>query len=262
MRPARLSATAVLVLLLAAAAPGCSTAQKVESFAVDEPVTRIVLDVDNGDTTVVGTEARSVSVRRTVHQRRGKPQLTRRVTAGVLTLRSRCPSGFLGSCSVEHRVSAPSHTDIEVHARSGSVRVERLQSAVTVTTGSGAVTLTRPGGRVMVRTGSGKLALDQASDDLDLQTGSGSITADRLASPHAVVRTGSASVRLDFTAAPDSLDVTSGSGTVEATLPKDAYQVDTSTTSGTVTVKGLRKERTGRHLKATTVSGDITIKGQ
>lgn|GEM_PF-2064344 len=263
MPPGRPSSLALLALVAVAglAAPACSVPRRTASFDITQPVTRVEVDVDRGTTTVVATDAPAVSVRRTVHHRRGRPKLAMGVVNGALTLRSRCPSGFLVSCAVDHRVAVPPHTEVMVRAGSGDVAVERMQAGVDVGTASGRVHLVRAGGLVTARTGSGEVVLDGASDQVTVETASGHVTGQHLLAPEVKVSAGSGKVELRFEREPDSVEVTTGSGAVSATVPKGAYQVETNTGSGNVSVKGLEKKNTARHIRATTVSGDITVSG-
>src|SRR3954447_5524160 len=246
--------------LLALGLGGCSTSSKAEDFTVPDKITKVVIDTESGSTTVIGGTDAVTTVHRTVRTRRSTPKLTKTVDNGVLTLKAECPSGFLKSCAVDHRVTVPSHTAVEVHSGSGAVTVQRVQAQIDVRTGSGSVQLNRPGGTVHIETGSGDVEVDGGSDELTLRTGSGKVSAERLTSPRVTGTSTSGDLSAAFEAAPDAVDLHSSSGAVTIQVPKGTYQVDTTTSSGKVQVNGLDKGNSSRVIKATTASGDITLK--
>lgn len=256
----RLTPAVALAVGAGLTATGCAS-RRVAAFEVTAAVTKVVVDVDSGDVEVKASDTGKVSVRRTVGQRRGGPRLNRTLADGVLTVTARCPSGFLVSCRVDHRLTVPPHTALVVRAGSGDVDVERVQDSVDVVAGSGDVTLVRPGGPTSVRTGSGDVDVEAASDDLSVRTTSGDLSGDKLVAPTVTARSGAGDIDLGFDAAPDSLDLRTTSGDVRAKVPKGAYRVDTSTSSGDVSVKGLEREGASRRITATTSSGDIHVEG-
>jgi hypothetical protein len=250
----------VAVAVLALGLSGCSTSKKADDFTVADKVTKVIIDTGAGTTTVVGSTDAVITVHRTQRTRRTTPKLTKTVDNGVLTLKADCPTGFMKSCAVDHRVTVPAHTAVEIHSSSGAVTVQRVQDPITVQTGSGSVQLNRPGGTVHVVTGSGDVEVDGGSDELTLQTGSGKITAERLTSPRVTGTSSSGPLDVAFEAAPDGVDLHTSSGAVTIQVPKGTYQVDTTTSSGKVQVNGLDKGNSSRVIKATTASGDITLK--
>src|SRR3954471_158709 len=257
------------VLLIAAFAAlglfltGCGTSTKSDTSTVSQPVRRVIVEVASGDVKVTGTTGNSLRLHRSARVRRAHPRFDKQLQDGVLRLTSRCNAGWFGACRGGAKLGLRDHTEVEGHSASGNVRIDRAAAAVDVTTGSGSIDLVHVGGVVRAHTGSGKLTVDHASDDLILETGSGAIAAAATTARRVLAKTASGKVQLVFSEAPDEVDAQTGSGDIEADVPKGAYQVDTgSSGGGSISVKGLDKTTgSDRHVRASTGSGSIKITG-
>ena len=256
----RLCPAILLVVVALFGLAACAKTQ-VDRFAVNEDLTKVVLDVGAGNVTITGTNDLAVSVRRIIHKRGKKPTLSQTTNDGVLTIKARCSGGLFRSCRVDHELAVPTHLPVEVRASSGTITIAHLQETIDVRTESGSVRVTEPGGRTTVHTGSGNLDVDKASDDLTLDTGSGTISATRLTTGIVKATTGSGRVTLQFEEAPDDVEVQTGSGAINVKVPSQSYTVEPKTSSGKITVKGLKTGTAGGHIKATTGSGNISIQG-
>ncbi|WP_162606079.1 DUF4097 family beta strand repeat-containing protein [Jiangella aurantiaca] len=171
---------------------------------------------------------------------------------------------------VELRPAGPDGDDLarrtQVEHRPGAVRIEvprttsllgrstSVDIAVTVPTGStvdaqagsGDIRLDGRFADVAAKCGSGDIAVD-ICDDLRLSTGSGDVYVTESAG--AVIRTGSGSIR--FGTAGGTVDLESGSGTIEVEQPLSSGRI--SAASGDVRIATVD----GR-VELKTASGDIT----
>ena len=255
------------IAIVATAGPllsACGTSTKSSTAIVSEPVRRVVIDVGRGDTVVTGAARNDVHVAWKARVRRAKPTFERHLVDGVLTLSAKCRASMLGACRIDQTVAVPAHTEVEVHAGSGAVRVDRAEASVTVQSGSGAIDLVRTGGVVRAQTGSGSVTIDRASDDVTVTTGSGSVAAKDLLARRLEVHTGSGDLTASFQEPPDDVTVDSASGDIEVTVPKGGYEVDTRASSGgSIEVKGLDKAaESPRHIRVSTASGSIKVAGK
>lgn len=262
--PRTVVGAAAVVVLAGPLLSACGTNTKSSSVTVTDPVRRVVIDVGRGDTVVTGSARNDVHVAWKARTRRAKPEFEQHVVDGVLTVSSKCNARFLGACRVDQEVAVPAHTEVEVHAGSGDVRVDRAEASVTVQSGSGGIELVRTGGVVRAQTGSGAITIDRASDDVTVTTGSGSVSAKDLLARRLEVRTGSGDVTASFQEPPDDVAVDSASGDIDLTVPKGGYEVDTRASSGgSIEVKGLDKTTdSSRHIRVSTASGSIKVSGK
>jgi DUF4097 and DUF4098 domain-containing protein YvlB len=168
--------------------------------------------------------------------------------------------------SVDYEITAPPDTRIRAKSGSGDQTVEGMQAGVDIETGSGDVRLSDLAGDIRIHTGSGNVQARGASGpfearagsgdikieekskgDVRLETGSGNIEA-RGVDGGLRASTGSGNVRIDGVPA-NNWSVKTGSGNAELRLPQEAaFDVDVSTSSGSVVVN---------HPVTTTVQGRV-----
>lgn len=110
-----------------------------------------------------------------------------------------------------------------VDAGSGDVRVTDATGDLNLDTGSGNVVVSNAkGDSLLVDTGSGDVALDHADvRHLKIDTGSGNADATAVRSQDVYIDTGSGDVTMELLAGGGSIDVNTGSGQVNLTLPAD-----------------------------------------
>jgi DUF4097 and DUF4098 domain-containing protein YvlB len=168
--------------------------------------------------------------------------------------------------SVDYEITAPPDTRIRAKSGSGDQTIEGMQAGVDIETGSGDVRLSDLAGDIRIHTGSGNVQARGASGpfearagsgdikieekskgDVRLETGSGNIEA-RGVDGGLRANTGSGNVRIDGVPA-NNWSVKTGSGNAELRLPQEAaFDVDVSTSSGSVVVN---------HPVTTTVQGRV-----
>src|ERR1700757_2987953 len=168
--------------------------------------------------------------------------------------------------SIDYEITAPADTRLRSKSGSGNLIVEGLHANVDLETGSGDVRLRDLTGEVRAHTGSGNIRADNVSGAFDARAGSGDIRLEEkgqgdvradTGSGNIEVRdvngglhasAGSGNVKVEGKPAND-WNVKTGSGNVEVKVPEQAaFDVDISTSSGTVTVD---------HPISTTIQGRV-----
>lgn len=136
--------------------------------------------------------------------------------------------------------------ELRVKSGSGDIRLGSTSASVSISTGSGDVAITSSHGPTVVKTGSGDLAVATADGDLSMATGSGDVTVARLNRGRFTSKGASGDVRVGIPAGvPVWTDISALSGQVRSGLVGAGQPAD-----GQDYIE----------LRATTVSGDITLK--
>jgi hypothetical protein len=115
------------------------------------------------------------------------------------------------------------HGALMVDAGSGDVRVTDVTGNLSLDTGSGNVVVSNAkGDELLIDTGSGDVTLDHAeARSLKIDTGSGNADATAVRSQDVYIDTGSGDVSVELLAGGGSMDINTGSGQVNITLPGD-----------------------------------------
>ncbi|MEV7779065.1 DUF4097 family beta strand repeat-containing protein [Kitasatospora sp. NPDC088351] len=180
----------------------------VSERSYDVAVTKVQLDTGSAAVRIrPGPEGRVV-----VHQNLDwmvrAPVVSTSFEGTVLTVRMRCnqvlPMADLG-CGAMIDLEVPAAASVAGEGTSGSVEIADLRGDVRLSLTSGAIHLTGLSGQVYA------------------STTSGMVQAKGLSSARAEVSVASGSVELEFSAAPRSVDVSTRSGSLELTLPRDAH---------------------------------------
>jgi hypothetical protein len=238
-------AGAVITAVLAfTGGAGFGPATKVtEQADFAEPISRIMVDTPSGEVEVnAGGEI--VHVERTLSYGDERPEVIEQVEDGVLTLSVRCEGGgfLIGGCGADYVITAPADVALEVDTGSGGIDINGMTAGGRFDTGSGGVDLEGVGGEVSADTGSGSV------DGSALVVTS--ITAD----------TGSGGVDLEFASAPDMVEVSTGSGSVEITVPEGTYAIAMDSSSGSETLEGVVNDPSAeRTITIDTGSGGILV---
>ena len=101
----------------------------VDEHVVREPVQKVVIDAEDGDVTL-DRSVDNVHVRVERNHLINTPSTSRHVADGVLTLKTRCPIGFV-TCRSEYRVGVPAGVDVTVDKPSGRVDARAIGGEVT-----------------------------------------------------------------------------------------------------------------------------------
>jgi hypothetical protein len=193
------------------------------SYAVTASLTGVDLQLSSGEASIVGSSSPALQVRRTDSYAFGHPARERRwVAGGVLHIVSRCPRIVLGSCSASYELAVPQGVAVQVHTRSGAIRMNGFNGDASVGTRSGNVDIEAYCGfHLSASSESGSLYVSTACapQSLRLQTASGDAVAlvppgrYRIGAISGARRQRVTGVRNDPTA-PFTVDVGSASGAV------------------------------------------------
>jgi hypothetical protein len=179
--------------------------KKTETFAVTQPVQKLVVAADAGDVKVLATDADRVTVRRTTHWVTSEPKPTRSTSGGVLRLGDDCHGFTLLRCETSYRIEVPRSLGVDVKVDSGDIDVRGVTGAVNLSSDSGDVSgndlagtrvrATSDSGDVDLELPRGEYALDAHTDSGDTSV-HGIVRNDR--APHAVTaRSDSGDVTVD-----------------------------------------------------------------
>ncbi len=177
-----LSTLAMFATVVIGGGSSCAPVEHDEVFVIDEPVERVVINVQSGDLVLVETDTEEIYVERRVRGWKGSLQLETRTEDGVLTLDASCLGPL--SCRVDSRIELP------------------------------------PGLEVSVVLGDGHVELDGLSGVVDLSLRSGEVLGTDLRSPELALQVASGPVTLSFAEAIDRLSLAMGSGDVSLELPE------------------------------------------
>jgi hypothetical protein len=223
-----LVAASVLILVAVAATLAiwwaASRETRTTSYRVLGDLAGIRLDLGDADVEIDGG-ATAVEVRRIDRFAYGAPSRERRsVTAGTLTISSRCPDQVLGSCRASYRLAVPDNVPLEIQTSRGSVSLTGVRATVSVNTGSGAIA-----------------AAGFCGFQLRATTDTGAVRA------------------LSECSA-DALELRSRAGDVRAVVPSGRYQIDAQSDSGAVRIRGLTNVPDAPfQIQALSTTGDVTV---
>jgi hypothetical protein len=148
-----------------AIAVGVSTARSLTSDTTTRTfpgVREIVVDADEGPVTLRPADGRDVVATAVRHFAPGdEPVVTGAVVNGVLTLRSDCPDFNIG-CEVEHSVTVPAGTVVNVRTVDGAVDAAGLDTphfSATTVAGSVHAAFVTPPGEVRAETVAGAVRI-------------------------------------------------------------------------------------------------------
>jgi hypothetical protein len=239
------AAAAVLACGMAVSAlAGCSGAGPLQhltrGYRVGEPVRTLVVHGHVGGIRVSGDDTGEVSVTERIGFRDTAPATTHRVTAGVLTLDSRCPAH--SGCTVGYDITLPRAT------------------AVSVSDNVGTITLRSLSGRVTAHTGVGDIDLVSVSGPVEVTGHAGQILGHDVSSPHAVAHLSAGRIDITFSAAPATLTAASTAGSVTLRVPAGvSYAVHASTRVGSTRVTVPSSPSSPRVITATVTTGAVTV---
>lgn len=101
----------------------------VDERVIHEPVHTVAIDAEDGDVTLYRA-ADGVHVRVKRDHLINTPSTTQEVARGVLTLKTRCPLGFV-TCRSDYRVGVPAGVAVTVRKPSGRVDARAVGGDVT-----------------------------------------------------------------------------------------------------------------------------------
>ncbi len=200
------------------------------------------------------------------------------INVGVGEVNASGVNGDLGIDVASARVTVAGHTGtLRLDTGSGGADVRDVKGdELSVDVGSGRVSVFGADvRRMVVESGSGGVTVDRVNAaELSVDVGSGGVRIDRATSDRVRVETGSGGVSLELSNSPSTLDVESGSGTVNLSLPANLdAEIDVETGSGgidsdfPVSVNRMSRNRlrgvVGRgtgHIRVETGSGSVRLR--
>jgi hypothetical protein len=209
-------------------------------------VDAIVLDLGSADVELVAGRG-DVVVDHEVHTGWLDGEAEARLRDGELELTFDCPGWadlpFTDGCDGDYVISVPTGVVVTGGTDNGSLRIDGLADAVDVSTDNGDIHLVA------------------TSDDVRVDTSNGRITGTDLASARIEATTSNGPVVLDFAAAPEDVQVDTSNGLVHVQVPDDglAYDVDASTSNGSLSTSVTVDDGAPRRLELTTSNGDVLV---
>jgi Putative adhesin len=221
------SAVIVLGVVLGIAVWWAVTSEaRVTSYAVRGQLDGITLDLGNADARIVGGRDQPlVEVRRTDRFAFGQRAVSRRrISNGVLTLRSRCPRAIVGTCDATYRLTVPNNVPIAVRTGSGDVQIAGFRGSARIDTRTGDIAASAFCGFLL----------------------------------HARADQGDVSAAAACT--PERLELRSRTGDVRAVVPPGRYRIDADSDTGERALRGLQPvDDAPFHILALSGAGDVQV---
>jgi hypothetical protein len=212
-----------------------------------QPVSRVMLNLHDGDITLTPGEAGQVVIERRLQWSQSKPTIEETWAGDALEITSRCAGestlGMRRHCAVAYVMRVPPDVAIDARTLASKIDVRGLSGDLRLSESSGNVNVTNATGRLWV------------------QTTSGGITGAGLRCGQAEVQATSADIDLGFAAAPQQLTVKTGSGNVDIAVPAhDTYRVVVETSAGDTEIKVRQDPGATRTIGVQTSRGDVHIR--
>ncbi|MFD8316110.1 DUF4097 family beta strand repeat-containing protein [Kitasatospora purpeofusca] len=168
------------------------------------------------------------------------PDVTVTSVGGEVLVRTECGT----VCSLQLRVTVPAGLAASVESAAGEITASGLGGALDLTSRSGAISVVGSAG------------------PLALRSDSGSVTVTGSRSPGVRISTGNGTVRAAFAAPPTGVEITTGDGGADLSVPGGAeYSIDARSTAGTPPQINLPVVRDAtRTITVRTAAGAITIR--
>jgi hypothetical protein len=171
-----LSTLAMFASVVLLGGSSCAPVSHDEVFVIDEPVERVVINVQSGELVLAERDTDEIFVERRVQGWKGSLELETRTEEGVLYLDAGCLGPL--SCSVDSRIELPPGLDISVVLGDGRVVLDGLSGVVDVSVRSGEVVgteLRTPELALQVASGPVALSFAEEAERLSLAMGSGDV---------------------------------------------------------------------------------------
>jgi len=147
--------------------------------------------------------------------------------AGELHLTEGCPFALSIACSVSYDIALPSGIAVNVNSGAGDITAMGLTTTASVS----------------------------------LRSGTGDIEATKISAPRVRLDSGAGDIDAQLTMAAQLLESSSGDGNITLTVPNVPYAVHASSSTGTVSDKGMRIDAiSSRGIDASSAAGNVTIR--
>lgn len=226
-----------------------------DSHQLDERITTVQLAADRADVTIKVSDDDKTTVQEKRRYWLWKHGDAYSVDNGVLKLDADC--GW--QCSADFEITVPRGTKVTGENGSGDLSISGV-SGMDVKSRSGKIELSDVSGDVKLDLTSGDVEIGDLTGKLNIKANSGDIQASGLKGGPVDVETSSGDIEVQLAEAND-VRARGTSGDVEVTAPAGGYKISTDTRSGEVDNE-LGNDSNGSHsIEATTVSGDIDLRG-
>lgn len=189
-------------------------------------VRSVEVTTDGGDVRLVGGSGDRITVTATIEEGLRSPRNSQRITDGVLSVSSDCPTWSIAWCDVSYVIELPSDVAVRVRTDSGDVSQSRLTNTVTISTDTGNVNATAAG--------AGAISITSDTGDVDLT----------------------------FDASPTTLTVSTDTGDIDVVLPPDgrAYLLSAESDTGDIATKVTTDPASAYPIKLVSDDGDISVR--
>lgn len=211
-----------------------------DSATLEGTVVRAVVDVDGTADVRIGEDGRAHIERRSTFGL-SRPEITRTLVDGVLTVRATC-TDVPGICANDLTIEVPATADVAVTADRATV--------------------TGFDGRVEASSNGGAVELVDLGGPIDTRAGGGSVTGTRLRSAQVRASVGAGAIDLTFVAPPTDVEATAGAGSVVVVVPPgdEAYRVDATSGAGSREVTVMTDPTSSRRIRASTGAGAVEVR--
>jgi hypothetical protein len=205
------------------------------------------IDIDNGagSTHIIGTDGDDIVLDASVTYGLRDAHNDAHLEGDTLVVRSSCPFFPNQWCRVNYTIRVPSSVAVVARGAGGGVHVEDVDGPIDVSSSGGGVRLERVRGQARVRSsGGGVRGVDLRADVVDAGSSGGG-------------------VRLAFVTPPTTVRAQSSGGGVTIELPDtpDAYDIDATSSGGSVRADNVRRDPASpRRITVSSSGGGVTVR--
>ncbi|MBV9445458.1 MAG: DUF4097 family beta strand repeat protein [Streptosporangiaceae bacterium] len=265
--------TGIATVMLAVGSVGCAAEQALhgadaehhdtEQHIYQQPIDRLVVNIDGGEVTVLGGSDDKVTVDGELTWTSVRPSITQRWNGRTLELSGRCPDQ--PHCDTRYTVRLPRAVSVTAATQGGSITTWHIDGGQQLVTGGGNVGVGASQGPVTVESGGGTVQIGGTQGALTVTTGGGDVTGTLLGSAQATIRSQGGNISLGFAAAPSQVSASTDGGDINIAVPHagtDAagYQVLTSSGGGSQAVGIPHYADARRVLDLSTDGGSIAVR--
>jgi DUF4097 and DUF4098 domain-containing protein YvlB len=237
---------AITILAIAAISglSGCAENSYSESFDLDGPIDRVVVDVDTGDVDLRPGSGQGGRVDVEMTCRTAVPQIDVFLSGSTLHVSMDAGNGA-SACDGSFEIVVPGLADVDLRTGSGDIAVEGTS------------------GEAELLTYDGDIRVDGLSGSLELSAVSGAINATALESGECGLTVGAGDVEASFATVPELVDIEVGAGDATVNVPASVYRIEADSDAGEVLVSGLVEQQAAdNEIWIAVTSGDINIIGE
>jgi DUF4097 and DUF4098 domain-containing protein YvlB len=262
MRHANINLAALL--WLPAIATGCERKDILESYTfsqesrtIEQPITRLAVDVDSHLTVEPSPDASTtVDVDVSCYGSVSKYEVS--VAGDTLNVAFDCWNDSGGRITI--RVP-PTVVAARLVTDSSDLEVRGLHGQIVLKADAGDIDAANLEGQLTIGTDAGSMRLTDVRGQLDLKADAGNISGS-VTSDFCTAYADAGNINLDFLDVPQSLDLETDAGDIKIRVPAGAYNISTKLDAGDLKLDQMTLDPTSPAvIKAKADAGDITIIG-